>query len=177
LPAEAQALENLTRIMFSAFQSSYESLIYYLREALVDGAGKWLKKRRATTPLLDAFDRLRNMDVHHEPLHSLIGLRFKVFGVEAICSLTESGSGHAHWELGHEGIGFNLDALGKKPAFGGRPMLVKLLTDQPILALVHDCIHSVADLLNEAVSQEYVHLGTHSFKCNACSRTPEAPRV
>jgi len=158
-------LENLIRILFAAFLSAYASLIYYVKESITPDGNSWLEKRRGSSEALSALDRLRNMEVHHEPLHTLIGMRYRVLGAGALFSSLESRETHAHLQLWHEGIGFYPPPLAKTAHFKSQPGLVEFVTYNSILELAHVAIHEVVSLIEDAVAHQFITAPTEEVKC------------
>ena len=172
LPESARKLQDLIRLMFSAHLSTYETIIYYLREALTTDGKTWLDDLQKADEPLNAFDRLRNRDIHHEPIHTLIGTRFRISAVEPLHSSLETKDVHFHQTLLHEGVGFYPPPVAATQQFAGNPGLVDFVTFESVLQLSHRVIHRVADLLNEAVQLgHWAGTGT-PFECGLC----EAPK-
>jgi hypothetical protein len=169
-----RSLENLIRIMFTAYLSAYASIMYYLKEAFDDDGRLWLERRRADAEALAALDRLRNMEIHHEPLHKLIGLRQRFLGASAPYSSIESREVHQHMSLLPEGIGFYPLALSELRQFESQPGLVEFLTYNSILELTHVCIHEIRDLINEAAQKAYLAPLERSLTCSICPPVEEA---
>lgn len=170
-------LEDLIRIMLSAHLSSYESIIYYLKEAIGENstAVDWLEMKRRTTEDLSAFDRLRNTDVHHEPLNTVIGMRYRLISQTPPYSSIDTREVHQHLELRHEGIGFAPWALEKLRQFASHPGLVDFITYESVLQLAHRSIHVIADLISEAVDADYLVYPKHLAACNICKKSNNSP--
>lgn len=169
-----RALEDLIRIMLSAHLSAYESIIYYMRESFRtnQSAVDWLDAMRASVAELSALERLRNMDVHHEPFNTMIGMRYRILSVApGAYSDIHTKQLHAHFSLAHEGVGFAPWALGKTAQFSAHPGLVDLVTFESVTQLAHLTVHAIASLLNEAIAKGYCTATAPEFRCRLC----EAP--
>ena len=154
----ARQLEDLIRIMFSAYLSSFGALTDYLEKAIADDDGRtWLVKEMRTQSVLAGFRRLRNIDVHDESLHTLIGMRFRVLEHAAgFYSDVASRETHIHQPLAHEGIGFAPWTLQPLRKFKGSPGLVDMLTFESIVQLAHTGIEKIASLVNAALELGYL---------------------
>jgi hypothetical protein len=160
-------IETIARIMLTAFLSTYGSALFYLIGAMSDDGQKWLRKEKKRRPLLDSFERLRNREIHHEPLSTLIGVRYMVKSLSASPTAEDPNVSHVHFASLHQGAGFAIDALSASQQFKAHPDLVKLLTDKSILELTHNCIHELSALINEAVALGYSD-SDKAFVCWLC---------
>jgi hypothetical protein len=160
--------QDLVRIVFSAHLAAYASILYYLHETM-DAAGRaWLSALRDDDPALASFDRLRNRDVHHEPMHTLLGMRFRITGSQPPYSSIDTKEVHMHQMLLHEGVGFYPPPVAETKQFAGHPGLVQFITFESVLQLAHRVIHKIATLLNEAVEGGH-WIGTGIlFSCDLC---------
>lgn len=167
LTDNARRFQDLIRIMFSAHLSTYEAILYYTRNCMSDEGRRWLKNLQLTDEALSAFDRLRNRDVHHEPMHTLIGTRYRILGAEPPFSSLDTREIHLHHHLAHEGIGFYPPPVVATRQFCKHPGLVEFVTYESILQLAHRLIHRVGDLLNEAKRLGYLDV-VGPFRCASC---------
>jgi hypothetical protein len=173
VPASVRRLEDLIRTLFTSMLTNYESIIHYIRDAVRNDeeSSALLADLLGKDEVLNSLERLRNMDVHHEALHTLIGTRYRILGASAAFSSIETREVHQHFQLQHEGVGFYPAALAKTRQFIRQPGLVEFVTYTSILQLAHSCVHAVANLLNDPVIRE--GLGTSGkYACLAC-RQPE----
>jgi hypothetical protein len=161
----ARQLENLIRILFSAHLSAHSSVIHYVKQSVTPEGNAWLRKRQRSREALTALDRLRNMDVHNEPLNTLIGMRYRILGPGKLFSSLDTKETHAHLPLGHEGVGFYPPPLSKRKQFESQPGLVEFVTYNSILELAHTAIHEVVDLINEAVALGFMQAPSREMKC------------
>lgn len=163
----ARHLEDLIRIMFSAYLSNFSALTDYLDKAMANDAGKeWLQKEIRTQPVLAGFRRLRNIDVHDESLHTVIGMRFRVLEDAAgLYSDIATRKTHIHTPLAHEGIGFFPWALSPLPKFKSHPGLVDTLTFESIVQLAHTGIETIASLVNAAVELGHLTVIPGRLQC------------
>lgn len=148
IPAAAKSLENVIRIQFSAFLSTFESVIYYLRESLEkdEVANEILTDRRRNDAMLNGLQRLRNMDIHHEPLQSYIGTRFRLIGTGRAFSSLETREVHHELELRHEGPGLYPGFLSESKHFSSQPGLVDIVCFESLTQLVHTGTHAIIEL-------------------------------
>jgi hypothetical protein len=165
---EERQNEDLVRIMFAAQLSVYETILYYLKERMGVEGNKWLAELRRTDKALNAFERLRNRDIHHEAMHTLIGMRFKIEQTEPPYSSIDTKEVHVHQHLLHQGAGFFPKALAETKQFEGQPGLVQFVTFEPIVLLAHTVTHRIADVLNEAVQRGYWNEVEQPFTCTIC---------
>lgn len=115
--------------------------------------------------MVAAFDRLRNRDVHNEAMHTLIGTRFRITAQEPLYSDLQTKEVHMHQALLHEGAGFYPPPLADTKEFRGHPGLVQAATFESIVQLSHGIIHSVAEVLNEAVREGHWSGRVTEFAC------------
>jgi len=173
-----RALENHIRVMFSAFLASHSSLMAYLR-TVVDKQGveaaKWLAEIREKSEALNSFERLRNMDTHHEPLHTLIGMRYRILGAASeVHSAIETKETHIHWPLSHEGVGFCPWGLADTAQFATQPGLIEYVTFSSILQLAHSDIHELVGLLENCKSKGLVVIDGR-IVCGICADAAASP--
>jgi hypothetical protein len=173
LPDSARQLQDLVRIVLSAHLSTYETVLYYLQESMGKTGNKWLRALRERDELLAAFDRLRNRDIHHEPMHTLIGARFRITSSAPPFSDLESKEVHIHQALLHEGVGFYPPPVAATEQFAKHPGLVEFLTYESVLQLSHRIIHRLAELLNDAERLGHWTGVGKPFACLICA----APHV
>jgi hypothetical protein len=167
-------LENLTRIMFATQLSTFDSILHYLRNAMPDAGRMWLEEQCKKDAALNAFGRLRNMDVHHEPMHTLIGMRYRILAHQSLHSDLETKETHLHQALSHEGIGFYPPPVAATRQFMEQPGLVDFVTFESILQLSHTVIHRVHGLVNEAVTLGHISNPLGPFECEACKRLSDS---
>jgi hypothetical protein len=175
----ARQLEDLIRIMFSAYLSNFSALTDYLRKDMANDTGKeWLNKEMRTQPVLAGFRRLRNIDVHDESLHTLIGMRFRVLEqATGLYSDIVTKETHIHEPLAHEGIGFFPWALSPLTEFKNHPGLVDTLTFESVVQLAHTGIETIASLVNAALEIGYLTGNSDPLQCAIAHKAaPEEPQ-
>jgi hypothetical protein len=159
---------DLIRLMFSSHLSTYATILYYLNDAITENGRKWLSEVRERDPTFASFDRLRNRDVHHEPMHTLIGMRFRIVSSTPPYSSLDTKEVHIHQDLIHEGPGFYPPPVLETDQFKRHPGLAQFITFESILQLSHTAIHKVADLLTEATALGYFQSNHAAFRCGPC---------
>ncbi len=167
-----RALENHVRVMFSAFLAAHSSLMDYL-EAEVKKRGpdavKWLEHTRDKSKALNSFNRLRNLELHDESLHTLIGMRYRILGPPLEVRIAiEAGETHIHWPLRHEGVGFTPWGLPDTAKFRAQQGLVEYLTYSSILELAHLDVHELVTLLETCEAKEYF-VPDRPLACGICA--------
>lgn len=174
LPDSARSLQDIIRLLFSAHVSTYETVLYYLMEAMAADGRKWLKGLRQSDEVLAAFDRLRHRDIHREPMHTLIGARFRIVDTAPPYSDLETKEVHVHQALDHEGVGFYPPPLSETDDFAKHPGLVEFLTYESVIQLSHRVIHRLAEVLNEAVTVGHWQGTGKDFECLFCAEAAKA---
>lgn len=160
-------LATTARIMFSAFLSTYTSLMDYANNSILKPEGhKWLANVRKK-PLLTSLERLRNYEVHNHSLNALIGVRYLTDGFTTIPTSENPDVSHVHWKLLHEGPGLAIDALQDTEQFKRRSDLIKLLTDHSLLNLTHECVHELSRVFHDGIARGFLE-SEKAFLCWIC---------